>query len=155
MADKKKRRKNLKWGHTPWETMPREQLEREMEKAYFALRNCSATLRQHRLGYESTPYWQEGGSGHQALALAEDVFAPYVEQYMEPEFYYEFYRTAYPLIFPSQAHRNWAYCPECKNMLSGLKKEETEKNIGKPCPFSNCNGVMEWYTWEQFRKDAA
>jgi hypothetical protein len=151
---RKKKKIELQYGETPWSTMPREELEREMQKAYFALIQTTTALNMCRYSIDPNkdhPYFTLKGSGGSALANANDVFAPYREKYEDPEFYGCYFRAASTLLFPSRKDYMWSNCPVCHEMRQSQSYEETAKDVGKPCRYSTgCTGVVEWLTWENY-----
>lgn len=141
----------LEWGQTPWQQMSREELERAMERAYFALVAADSVLSILKDTQVSSGlnmiYWGPNGRGGRALALTREVRRPYDEKYEDGQAYRSYFRTAHGLLFPG-VEPNWAVCSSCGRMTSASNDEQTAKQIGQKCYDAGCSGQQVWLTWE-------
>jgi hypothetical protein len=148
-------------GQTPWQDMSREELEREIEKAYYAVTQAVSALKQISnfgatiLPSEAgNPYWGPQGIPARAQDACEEVMAPYRAKYEDPEFYFGYFRYAAPLLFETERDMSWAYCSACKTPWKRTNFDDTARMVGSECPTQGCSGIVEWLGWQHYTKKA-
>lgn len=147
-----KRKLKLKPLTTPWDNMPREELIREMQKAYSALLSAHSVLLNVKGVSSNQTFWTAPeGRGGRAVSKVEAVFSTYKQQFEDYQFYGEFFRTCDPLLFP-ELGENWVICEKCGTMTQSTPYYDAQK-IGKTCSegnfggAGNCEGILRWMTW--------
>jgi hypothetical protein len=140
---------SLLLGQHPWKDMPREELEREMEKAFYALQVACGVMQMHRPLKTVGVYWEPGGQGYRALSLSEEVFRSYKEKYgpVHWTMHDSFYRYAAPLLFETEANRKLYVCRNCRTSLRIIISRDAD---GTPrCMLTRCGGAeLQLITWE-------
>lgn len=148
--------KQLRWGETPWDNLSREELLREVQRAYDALIAVSSCLNmaKARSGV-SAEYWGYGGMGGRALEMARQVTEPIETTYGSENIYSSFFRYAVDLLFDQSTGFDigfgWAVCPECGITVGTSRGGESP--VGKPCSEyrvgkKGCQGIMRTLEWK-------
>jgi hypothetical protein len=147
--------KKMKWGETPWDTLSREELLREVQRMFSALETVTSVLTLFRIRDEKSSFWEEQGSGGRALYRASQVIDPVYETYDAESVYRSFFRYAASLLFDVPDEDKWIICPICGGMWSG---KETTHYVGTVCseypvaPNSTCPGILRWLEWSDLAK---
>ena len=159
------KKKNLKWGETPWDNMTREELLLEVRRMYSALRSLysvvrvDAATRVHFGG--NTRYYSETGVGGAALEKGRQVIESLFAQYEngEEDIYRAFFRYADQLLFDTSTgyeflSKEWHVCTECGTMLG--ENPRGKKLLGARCSdvfgLKKCNGTYRLLTWDDLKK---
>jgi len=142
--------RTLEWGQTPWDSLSREELLREVQRYYAALTETASVLKQQRDADGGAPFWSIacGGSGGMALAVAESVLKRVdTDDRQRESTFRAFFRYAYELLFPDVPHRTrWAMCDTCGRMIG-----HPESRVGLACGSvtgAPCSGTMRAITWD-------
>lgn len=153
--------KELKFGETPWDNLPREELLREVQKMYAVIGALNSVVSQSRRPEaEQHPYWGAEGTGGRALEMANQVLTPITEKYEAENIYRSFYRYAYDLLFDQSKAKigfGWVVCPECGVMFG--KDTKGHSHEGENCSsvgMSNkpdCQGVFRKIEWSDLDPD--
>jgi hypothetical protein len=144
-------KKTLKYGQTPWDGLSREELLRELQRAYSAVVSTRSALRVLARG-KTDGYWSKRGTGGHAIAKADRVVAIEAEYEGGGETIWRaFFRYADDLLFDGLGY-DWDICPKCGTML-GRSQPNGERMTGKVCgehfPAKNkCDGIMRPLTWD-------
>lgn len=145
----------LKWGETPWDDLPREDLLREVQRMFSALESARNVLRILKAAADPTSlFWSQQGSGGRALDHAEQVADALYAAYDAEDIYRSFFRYATSLLFDVPDEEKWVVCSFCGRMWSG---RDTAQRIGTPCtefliPTGTCTGVLRWLEWGDLAK---
>lgn len=105
----------LKWGQTPWDNLSREELLRELQRAYAALTATNGALAMMCEKGKSA-FWGRGGTGGDALEKARCVIETTEERFDAEDIYRAFFRYATDLLFPeAKWHQGpgWRTCDHC------------------------------------------
>lgn len=111
--------RELDFGETPWDDLPREELLRIVQRQFAALQEAQGLIRVSRMA--AHPFWQPSGSGGKVLAMVEactrDVEAT---QEGRERVYRQFFRYAVDLLFADVPHvgARWMICDGCKLMMA-------------------------------------
>lgn len=103
-------KRDLEWGETPWDDMPREELVRETQRLYAALVEARRVLESYGCGDSKNPFWQRGGDGGDALEMAGEALGTYGD--VRAVLYRSFFRYAVGLLFPGVG-ADWHVCVAC------------------------------------------
>jgi hypothetical protein len=106
---KKRKPRELEWGETPWDDMPREELLREMQRAYAAV-NAARSVLGILQGPDPSAFWKPRGSGYRALAMCTAVTSRVEERFDSESVYRAFYRYAVDVLFAPELGFGWAVC---------------------------------------------
>ena len=109
-------KRDLNWGETPWDDMPREELVRETQRFYAAIVEAKSILGQSAYGRTAMPFWSSVGMGGRALARATKALEPYEGKWPGETPYRAFFRYAVDLLFPGMG-AGWHICDACGFML--------------------------------------
>lgn len=139
--------KTLNWGETPWDSLTREELLREVQRTYIALLHCRSVMKLSRgPNPEPNSFWDsERGTGNRAMAMANQVLNPISAEFSDEEIYRSFFRYAVDLLFDGLGE-GWVVCPKCDIMLGAIEK------AGQPCSENGCDGVMRKLQWSVLAK---
>lgn len=139
--------KELNWGETPWDNLPKEELLREVQRMFFALQSADDVLRVFQR--QDHPFWEKSGRGGRALDRAAQVIEPVYEAYDQEDVYRSFYRYAVSLLFEVPDYERWIVCSECGDMQSGGL---AASYVGSVCKDAfrrgECQGIMRWLEWK-------
>lgn len=108
----------MKYGQTPWDDMPREELLREMQRAYAAAQAARSALAL-AAGPSPSAFWGPEGTGGRALAMCEAVTSRVEEKYSSEDVYRAFFRYAVDLLFTPELGHGWNIC-EKGHMLANV-----------------------------------
>lgn len=100
--------KDLTWGETAWDDWDADALRREVRRMYAALEQARSVMSTYQMRDEGHPYWGSEGVGGRAIAMAQQVLAPY--EALADSMYRTFYRYAVGLMFDGVG-RKWRVCP--------------------------------------------
>jgi hypothetical protein len=144
----------LPFGQSQFSSMPREELQRQCERLYSALRSVGAVAK--LCSTDGPPgYWGSRGSGGQALERYEQA-AKLAEgecSYDGDEgVYYSFYRYADELLFESPPFGTirWSVCTKCNEVLGRRQGKEpslTGTVHREQSRLTDCDGVFRAYRW--------
>ncbi len=157
------KKKSLKWGETPWDNMTKEELLREVQRMYSALRSLYSVMRMEADTREhfggNMLYFGKSGVGGAALEKGRQVIEPLFEQYDgEEDIYRSFFRYADDLLFDRSTGYmigdGWAICPECGSMYG--ETSDGKSSVGELCSAyplgkKGCKGVLRALTWDDFK----
>lgn len=139
--------REMKWGTTPWDDLPREELMREIKRMYSALEAAYGVMNLARLGDKHAPFWAGvDGSGRLALEKTNQVLRSYKNR--SDDIYRAFFRYADDLLFDGLG-RNWMV-GDCGDMI-------TCHSVVGPviCPVCKQNGKgevpMRRITWDDLK----
>lgn len=143
----------LEWGQTPWDSLSREELLREVERMYSAIVALNSCLAMSKSASSANSFWGHEGSGGIALEKARQVLGPLHAKFDREDIYRSFFRYANDLLFNPTGYRigsGWSVCPVCDVMLGNTRHpdgtEETQN--GKVCHFTaGCTGIMRPLEW--------
>lgn len=118
--------RELKWGTTPWDDMPREELLRHVQRLYSAAISARCALRLSAHG-DRSGFWGKRGTGGNAIAKCEHAMREAAPDFFEEEgdLYSGFFRYAADLLFPGVSGFGWRIC-ECGQMFAADPE-------GRPC----------------------
>jgi len=153
------KKKQLKWGETPFHKMDHATLLMSAIKMYWSLNSCSGEVKKLKemnkiFGREEKPnlYFEKGGSGFNALYMADQALDPINREYESEDVYRSYYRYAIDLLFP-ECTSGLVVCPVCGQMFGAYGDGRTDE--GKVCGqkfkvrFSTgCPGVFRKLTWK-------
>jgi hypothetical protein len=137
--------KELRWGETPWDGLPREALLREVQRMYAALVAARSALK--CLSDPSSSFWSPlVGTGGLALVKIQKAVGPVEGEWNDGNevAYDTFFRYANDLLFGPEVGHGWAACDGCPHLLGGGDA------AGKPCVFCAKDGrrairrPLEW-----------
>jgi len=139
---------DLEWGETVWDDLSREELLREVQRMFSALKSAYGVLRQSRRGEESSPFWTKG-VGYWAMTKVEYVLKPFLEdEALDDLLYHCFFRPAETLLFGNHPELGfgWVLCTAgCKNMAGRRVVGEGEGSAPENCP--KCGAKMRPFRW--------
>lgn len=147
-------RRDLKFGETPWDDMPREELLREVQRMYSALVSARGVLREAQRGEEHSPYWKKNvpdhrgvgggwGSGGEALLKVEQALAPYLDARGDDGNTYDaFFRYANAILFDGLLV--WKVCDACEQFVGNYDGLAIDK-----CHL--CGGDVRPLAWDDLR----
>lgn len=138
------------WGQTPWDSLSKEQLLREVQRMYSACVSARSTLRIMRVQDQFSPFWtSQHGTGYRALSKLDQIVEPVEREFDGEDIYRMFYRYADDLLFTAEDGFGWYVCPVCNRMIARGGASSTETYDGKPCKYTpNCKGIYRKLTWE-------
>lgn len=145
----------LKWGETPWDTLSKEELLREVQRTFSALESANSVLRILKTQDEESPFWGRQGSGGRAVDRASQVIDSVYETYDAESVYRSFFRYATSLLFDVSDEEKWVICPTCGGMWGG---KNAVSYAGTACskypiaPNSECIGVLRHLEWSDLVK---
>lgn len=139
---------SLKWGQTPWDNMPREELLRHVQRLYSATLSARSALRLASHG-ERSGFWGRGGTGGGALAKCEHAMHEAAPDFFEEQgdLYDRFFRYAVDLLFPAGIGFGWVI-GACGHMFGGDQHGRTPTE----CHF--CKKPLRPLTWEDMKPPA-
>lgn len=141
---------DLRWGETPWDDLPREELLRVTQRFYSALTAAHSVLRMHSDMSGQSPFWSTRGTGGRALAKTTQALGPYDDggPYREA-IYRRFFRVADDLLFDGLGH-GWHVCDVCGCMLATADKSAPDECID--CAHKGSKGrQMRPITWDDMK----
>src|SRR5579863_5439648 len=97
--------KKLQWGETPWDTLSKEELLREVQRMFSALETAQSVLR--LVQDTESAYWGTQGSGGRALDRVSQVITSVYETYDAESVYRSFFRYASSLLFDVADEEKW------------------------------------------------
>jgi hypothetical protein len=145
----------LKWGESPWDSLTRDELLREVQRMASALLSARSvmTICGPMAGQDIKPFWSSDGSGGRALERA-DIALRRHDEYGSENCYRAFFRTADWLLFPKpdgpRGSRGWMVCPTC-----GVMRMEDRYGLAPDtkCPKLDCGGaVLRPITWDDMKR---
>lgn len=145
----------MQWGQTPWDTMTKDELLREVQRMFSALESAKSVLGILKVQNEASSFWGIRGSGGRALERAAQVIDPIYETYDAESVYRSFFRYAASLLFDVADEEKWIICPTCGSMWSG---KETMQYVGSACSAypiessSTCMGILRPLEWKDLTK---
>ena len=147
------KKRTLKWGATPWDDMPREELLRETQRLYAALNSSHHALAMTGHG-QTSGFWDRGnGSGGQALAMGEMVLGAIHARHDSENIYRMFFRYAVDLLFTPKLGFGWAICDKCGQMIGA--QPGGDPPVGEPCRSmrkgDEPHGPMRLLEWDDLR----
>lgn len=121
--------RELKWGQTPWDNLPREELLRHVQRLYAALVAARSALSLVGHG-EASGFWdRRRGSGGRALAQSDIALGKALAGHDSENVYRSFFRYAVDLLFLPELGRYWTACDGCTSFWG----DEQGNLAGKPC----------------------
>lgn len=170
------RKKQLKWGQTPFDRMTKKELTRHAQRMYSALSSCMSVIGMQQamdrfqvaqakgsdpdaLSLDQLhPYWGCDGSGGRALEKARQALVLVDQPYDKEVIYTSFFRYADDLLFDGSQFNvvtGWVVCPKCGTMLGSRLKDSGKNRLeGKACSesgLSQCDGIFRPITWEDLK----
>lgn len=137
----------LEYGQTPWDDMSREELLREMQRAYAAVDAARSAL-ELSVGSEPVPFWRAGGRGYRALEMCEAVVSRVERQFNSEDVYRAFFRYAVDLLFGPEFGSGWRVCPK-GHMLGDTPTTEGARRSHRVC--SLCDAPMRDIEWRDIQ----
>ena len=148
-------KKRLEWGQTPWDSMSKEDLIREVQRMYSAVGSLESCLSMQKSVCPESPYWGAGGAGGRALSKADQVQQSVEKTYDRDDLYRSFYRYADDLLFNGVGF-GWDICPKCGMMIGA--SIDGSRHTGKMCGDAigmqdgTCTGILRPIQWDDIRK---
>lgn len=157
------RKKQLRFGETPFHKMTKKQLLIVACQMYAALSRTRSHVAMRKAADEYNGniggYWGENGQGGIALAMAEQALYAAQAGYTSEAVYRSFFRYATDLLFDNSKYKigsGWMVCPVCGTMLGARGDGTTvEGQICKdafPIQKGECPGVYRPLTWDDLRE---
>lgn len=146
--------KELQWGETPWDSLSREELLREVQRLYSAVQSARSVLAMLRQE-QRTGFWGWRGSGGTALDKAEQCVDRVETVFDRESIYRAFYRYADDLLFDCSQHDigfGWGLCPVCKITIG--RGSDGLPTAGRLCAEylpKGCPGILRPLTWEDLQ----
>ncbi len=103
--------RKLKWGQTPWDELPREDLLLQVQRLYSALNSTRSALKLTSHGQERSPFWSIVGTGGRALHKADQALDAARMKYTDGDLFGIFFRYADDLLFGRPIGYGWMICP--------------------------------------------
>lgn len=147
--------KQLKWGETPWDTLSKEELLREVQRMFSALQSADSVLRTSKANNARSSFWGREGSGGRALERCSQVIEPVYEAYDAESVYRSFFRYANSLLFDVLDEEKWIICPICGGMWGGRRTAQYVGTVCSAYPIvqnSECKGIFRWLEWRDLAK---
>lgn len=151
--------KDLKYGETPWDSLSRDELLREVQRMYAAISAMYSALRIASHG-DTSGYWGPQGTGGEAIEMGRQIIEPLHEAYESERIYRAFFRYAVDLLFQSPpGYRicfGWAVCPACGQMFGDMP--DGRSAVGLRCADlypKDCAGVLRPLEWSDLEKSEA
>lgn len=147
-------KRKLKWGETPWDTMSKEELLREVQRMFSALQSAESVLSLLKIQNEGSLFWAKQGSGGSALDHTLQVIVPVYKTYDEESMYRSFFRYATSLLFDVSNEQKWLICSACGGMWSGRDIANYIDTACSSYPIvvdKECRGVLRWLTWKDMQ----
>jgi hypothetical protein len=135
--------KELTWGQTPWDDMPREELIREVVRMHAAMRAAENVIAMWKWHAPDSAYWNAAVGGVGGVAMGKIALArAHVDTFERHGT--GFAREAEDLLFPGLGP-NWRLCEVCKDM--------TARGIGNPPADTcfRCGGPVRPLTWDDMK----
>ncbi len=156
MADSSDDKIKLKWGQTPFDNLSREELLREVQRMFSALKSAKTVLSMAMLDNENSPYWDIGI----ALEKVNQVVNGIYDKFDRESVYRVFFRYANDLLFDTSKYNigtGWSVCPIC-GMMIGSDIDGT-RHDGKICKEvilgnSMCNGILRPLIWDDLKPES-
>ena len=106
------KKKELKWGETPFDKMTHEKLLLTSKRMYMALMSLHGQLAMYRVislqNEPNNPYWGKDGRGYHAMQLAEAALEPLLKEFGDEQTYRSYFRYAECILFPNlDSTRPW------------------------------------------------
>ena len=151
---------NLEWGQTPWDSLSREELLREVQRMYSALVSAKCVMRLSELHNPESPFWiGRDGSGGRALMKCHMILGPLHKDNGGEQIFRMFGRYADDLLFTREIGYGWSVCSECGAMLGRGADPDEAPMDGKRCaevyPLSkDCGGAFRALEWADLEPKA-
>ena len=135
----------LKFGQTPFDTLTKKDLLFLCKKYYDTINTLHSIVLMHRGRNKDDPYWNEGGSGRQALLQADECLVEVgTSDERRDAIYRSFYRYASGLLYQHpELDRHWMVCDKCSSMMAKL---------GTPMQVCICGGPLRPITWDDLKE---
>lgn len=154
-----RKQRELRWGETPWDELPREDLLREVQRMYAAIVSLDSCMQIQRCSSPHSPYWTKGGSGFHALEEARMILEPLHEQFSSENIYRAFFRYAVDLLFAPELGFGWTACDGCTHLYGDdADLPEERRMLGKPCPDCAAKGrhfIRRRLEWRDMAKSSS
>lgn len=144
---------DLHWGETPWDTLSRDELLREVQRMASALISSTSVLRMAQAVEKTSLFYSPGGSGGIAVAKSEAALAR-LKPYGDEAVYRAFFHYADDLLFDDPSLGvGWAVCPVCGRMYGTTM--DGRSSVGRVCSeilgLGTCAGVLRPIAWDDLK----
>ena len=138
----------MKYGHTPWDDMSKEDLLLEVWRLYKAAESAKSCIELHKVYNPMSGFWSDEGTGGRALNMIDEAMST-VSKMPDNErekLWYGFFRNALPLLFEcaKKSGWDWIVCEKCDCWTSGKQSVESCIKCG--------NTDLRPIKWSDFRK---
>jgi hypothetical protein len=143
--------RRLNWGETPWDHLSRDELLREVQRLYSALKSAQSEVRCSRLANPHSPYWTDPqGFGARVLAKVEmAIQKSEAAKCDSDDVYRQFFRYAVDLLFTPEIGFGWWICDVCGTMM-GAPHEGQDRT--RECYTPACNKApLRPITWDDLK----
>lgn len=142
--------KKLEWGQTPWDSLTREELLREVQRMYCALSSLNDIVLGERDRNPDHPFWGKDGRGGRGVEMANQALSR-LDEYDRESVYRSFFRYAYDLLFNEDSGVEigfrWIVCPKCGVMIGNRRGASLGVACGNVGLTSGCDGVFRQIEW--------
>lgn len=143
----------LRFGETPWDNLPREDLLREVQRMYAALQTAESVM---KFSADNSGFWTRG-TGFRAMQKTKMALAAVRGKYDSESVYRSFFRYAADLLFSPDIDETWwtACDGGCKVFIGA------EGLVGEPCSECASQGregvrrALEWRDLEPTKEGDA
>jgi len=143
----------INFGLTPWDVWSQEDLARELQKSYIALRLARETIAKMRIR-NAKPTVKEDSDAQVSILAIDDALAR-TNRFVYMELYTSFFRWATPMLMPSLVgtgpdYMPWYICAKCLMTTRALIGEPNPD--GSPCVRDECNGKRRKLNWTDLKR---
>jgi hypothetical protein len=151
------KKKELKWGQTPFDELCRDELLRQCQRMFAATQSLTTALGFCKINAPGSPYWGTKGTGGTALEKGKQALEAAVRGYNGENIYCSFFRYANDLLFTEQTGFEigfgWDVCPKCGQMVG--RGAPGKRHTGMACKdvlhWGECDGIMRPLEWNDLK----